>query len=129
MLMNRTTKTKYLVLLTLISSLLVYLEWGGGNKMFLYQGEVELIKKMVTNPLSIVHPFILLPLIGQVLLILTLFLKGIRRRLIYLGILGIAILVVFVFFIGVLKMEVKILGSTIPFLLTAILLIREVRKE
>jgi hypothetical protein len=68
-------RRKTLNLLLVLTSLLGYLEWGTGNKMFLFQGELLIITKLFSNPESVIHPFILLPLFGQVLLIITLFQK------------------------------------------------------
>ena len=64
-------KSKLLNIGLILTSFVGYLEWGGNNKMFLIQGEIELISKLLTDPGSALHPFTLLPLIGQVLLILT----------------------------------------------------------
>ena len=48
---------------------------GATNKMFLFQAEAEIIAKIFIDPVSILHPFTVLPLLGQVLLIITLFQK------------------------------------------------------
>ena len=115
--------------LAILSSLFGYLEWGGGNDAFLFQAEMEVLGKLVSDPVSAAHPITLLPLLGQVLLIVTLFQKEPSRLLTYLGIACLALLLVFMFLIGLLSLNLKILFSTIPFLLTAVLAIMEARKK
>ena len=115
--------------LAILSSLFGYLEWGGGNDAFLFQAEMEVLGKLVSDPVSAAHPITLLPLLGQVLLIVTLFQKEPSRLLTYLEIACLALLLVFMFLIGLLSLNLKILFSTIPFLLTAVLAIMEARKK
>ena len=92
--------------------------------MFLIQGEIEIISKLFTDPTSVLHPFILLPLIGQVLLAVTLFQKSPGRIMTYLGLAGIGILLLLMFFIGVMELHFKILLSVLPFLVTGYFTIR-----
>lgn len=105
-----------------------YLEWGTDNRMFLIQGEIEIIEKFLEDPTSIVHPFILLPFFGQIILIYTLFQKTPSRTLTSLGIGGIGILLLLMFFIGLISLKYKILFSTLPFLITSIFTIIHFRK-
>lgn len=109
-------KSKILNALLLISSLLGFLEWGGNNKMFLFQMEAEIFSKMIKDPLSIIHPFIILPILGQALLLITLFQKVPGKIPTFLGIGGIGILLLIMFLIGCLNLDIKILLSTLPFL-------------
>ncbi|HEY9113437.1 MAG TPA: hypothetical protein VIN10_01980 [Bacteroidales bacterium] len=109
-------KSKVLNMLVLISSLFGFLEWGGGNKMFLFQLEAEVFSKFIQDPLSTLHPFIILPFLGQALLLITLFQKKPGKILTYFGISGIGTLLLVMFLIGCLNLDFKILLSTIPFL-------------
>jgi hypothetical protein len=70
------------------------------------------------------HPFVLLPLVGQLLLIVTLFQRQPYKRLTWVGTGAIAVLLLFMFLIGVLSVNFKILFSTLPFLVVAMLTIR-----
>ena len=97
-------KPKILNALLIVTSLLGYLEWSGDSHTFLFQAEAEILHKLFTNPSSVVHPFILLPLIGQILL------------------LG------FMFIIGLISLNYKIIISTISFLVVAVLTIINLRK-
>ena len=112
----------------LATSLIGYLEWGTDQSLFLFQGEVELFSKFVADPMSVLHPFTVLPFAGQVLLLVTLFQKKPSRRLTLLGIASIGLLFVMILFIGVIGPNVKMIGSALPFLVTAGLTIRHHRR-
>lgn len=113
----------------LITSLFGYLEWGGNKHSFLFQIEGEIFSKLFTDPISILHPFTVLPLLGQVLLLFTLFQKKPNKTLTYISIAGLGVLLVFMFFIGILSLNYKIIISTIPFLVVSILAISLYRKK
>lgn len=121
-------KSKLLNVLLIITSFIGYLEWSGNNHTFLFQGEAEIIHKLFTNPTSVIHPLILFPLIGQILLFITLFQKTPSKVLIYLSIIGLGLLFGFMFIIGLMSVNLKIIISTIPFLTVAILTIKNLKK-
>lgn len=122
-------KAKILNLLLIITSLFGYLEWGGSNSSFLFQSEYEVLTKIFTEPKTVVHPFTIIPLIGQVLLLITLFRKEPSKILTYTGITCLGLLLGFMFFIGITSLNFKILTSTLPFLTTAIYTILYLRKH
>jgi hypothetical protein len=122
-------KSKYLIFLLVITSLFGYLEWGGGSHAFLFQGEAEMLYNIFTNPDSVFHPFVMLPLFGQILLLITLFQKSPNKLFIYLGIIGLGVLLGFMFIIGIISLNFKITFSTIPFLFISILTIINLRKS
>ena len=109
-------KGKILNALLIISSLFGFLEWGHNNKMFLFQLEAEIVSKIFNDPVSVLHPFTLLPFLGQILLLITLFQKSPSKILTYIGLGGIGILLALMFVIGCISFNLKILFSTIPFL-------------
>jgi hypothetical protein len=74
-------KTKLINGLLIITSLLGYLEWGKSNHMFLFQGEIEILSRLFVDFRSAIHPFTVFPLLGQVLLLVTLFQKQPRKWL------------------------------------------------
>lgn len=112
-------KSKILNTLLLISSLFGYLEWGTDNKSFLFESEYVILKNLITNPGSAIHPFTLIPILGQILLIFTLFQKKPSKSLIYIGCASIGILLGFMFVIGIIALNPKIFISTLPFLIVA----------
>jgi hypothetical protein len=120
-------KSKIVNLLLLITSLLGYLEWGRDKHLFLFQAEGEIFSKLFTEPLSVLHPFTILPLVAQVMLIVTLFQKKPSKVLTYMSIGGLGVLLVLMFVIGIMSVNFKILFSTFPFIVVAILAIRHFR--
>jgi hypothetical protein len=126
--MTPATKAKILSALLIISSLFGHLEWGQNSQLFLFQAEAEIFTKMLTEPLSVLHPLTVLPLLGQVLLLITLFQKKPSRILTFIGIGGIGILIALMFFIGCIELNFRILLSTLPFLALAFFTIRQFRK-
>jgi hypothetical protein len=117
-------KSKLINFLVIITSLAGYLEWGGNNHSFLFQAEGEILVKAFINPASALHPFILMPMTGQALLVFTLFQKTPNKFLTYTGIAGLGILLVFMCIIGIFSANLKILSSTIPFMVVAVIAVR-----
>lgn len=109
----------------IVTSLLGYLEWGTENQMFLFQGEGEVLSRLVTDPLSVAHPFTLLPLFGQIILFITLFQKRPSKIMTFIGLACLGVLLLFISFVGIISMNYKIFLSTLPFIITAILTVKE----
>ena len=109
-------KSKLLNAGLVLTSLLGYLEWGSDNSMYLFQMERDILSKLFSDPASMIHPLIVLPILGQILLIITLFQKQPKKLLTYLGIGGIGLLLFLMLFIGLLEMNARIVLSTLPFL-------------
>jgi len=122
-------KTKILNSLVLITSLFGYLEWGQDQSQFLFEAEADIFQKLFTNPGSVVHPFILLPLAGQLLLLITLFQKTPSRLLTWCGVGSLALLLGFMFLIGLMTMNYRIVLSTLPFVTLGILAARSVAQK
>jgi len=122
-------KGKILNSLLIFSSLFGFLEWGQNKKMFLIQIEAEIFSKILKDPGSLIHPFILLPLLGQILLLLTLVQKNPNIVMTYIGIGGIGIIMALLFLIGCLNVNFMILFSTIPFLVICFYTIRHHMKR
>lgn len=110
-----------------VTSLIGYLEWGGGNSAFLFEAEWALLVQLVRDPASTLHPFTLFPLAGQVMLLVTLFQRPPSRWLTYLGLGGLGLLLGFMFVIGLLGMNLWTVVSCVPFLVVAAVTIRHHR--
>jgi hypothetical protein len=121
-------KSKILNFLLIIFSLFGYLEWSGNNHLFLLEAEIEILSKLFVNPKSVIHPFIILPIISQFLLLVTLFQKSVSKKLTYISIFGLGLLVYFLLFVGLISLNYKIVISTIPFVLLSILTILHHKK-
>lgn len=122
-------KTKILNFLLIISSFFGYLEWVKDNQVFLFVAEIEIIMKLLKDPFSIVHPFTLIPMLGQLLLLFTIFQKKPSKTLTITGLSFLGLLLGFMFIIGIISLNFRILLSTIPFTALAIITVREFLKE
>lgn len=122
-------KSKILNFLLIITSLLGYLEWSGENHLFLFKAEADIVSKLFTDPISVLHPLTILPIVGQILLVITLFQKAPSKTLTYIGIAGLGLLLGFMFIVGLISMNFRIIISTIPFIVLAILAIRHYKNQ
>ncbi len=113
-------KWNIIVLLLFLTSFIGYLEWGE-RKEFIFQMEFEILQKLVVNPSSIIHPLVVLPLIGQIILLLALFKTNTNKYLVLTGIFGIFLLFAMIFIVGVLSMKFKIMFSVVPFFILALI--------
>lgn len=122
-------KLKLLNALLVLTSLLGYLQWGQNEHLFLFQAEMEIFKKFLSDPISVLHPFILLPFAGQLLLIITLFQKKPSALLTYIAMSALGLLLGFMLLIGVMILNIKIIVCAMPFLFIAVFTIRELRMQ
>jgi hypothetical protein len=111
---------RFINLALLFTFLFCYLEWADRSS-FIFQAEYEFFfgGKDVVGSFS--HPLILLPFLGQILLLITVFLRRPNRALSLTGLLLLCPLVFMIFLVGVLSLNWRILVSTIPFLLSTII--------
>lgn len=121
-------KSKILNFLLIFFSLFGYLEWSGNQHIFLFEAEIEIFSKLFTSPNSVLHPFIILPIIAQFLLLITLFQKTPSKKLTIISVFGLGILLVFMLFIGIISLNYKIAFSTIPFIVVSIVTMLHHRK-
>ncbi len=112
MLKNKRT----LNILLLLTSLIGYLEWGQGNSSTIAQAEWEILVKVWSDPISVMHPLTILPFLGQILLILTLFQKHVHKGLTLIGGACISLLFLVILLVGILSVNFKVILSVIPFL-------------
>lgn len=117
-------KNKVLITSLLITSLIGYLEWGKDSHAFLWEVELDVIQKIFSDPKSMIHPFILIPLLGQILLLISLFQKQPNPKLIYTAIGSIGLLLAFMLIVGILSGNAKIIVSTLPFLGISIFIVK-----
>jgi hypothetical protein len=122
-------KSKLLNLGLIITSLFGYLEWGVDNYSFLFEIEGDILLKLFINPSEVIHPLVLLPLIGQLLLLITLFQKEPNKLLTYIGMGGMGLLMVIIFTVGIISKNFKIVISTIPFLVLSVIVIKNLNSS
>lgn len=109
--------SRILPVLLILFSLIGYLEWGGGNRAFVFQAEADILMKLFRAPSEVTHAMTILPLTGQILLVWAFFTEKNRRKLIITGGALISILMILIFFVGAITLKFKILLSPVPFLI------------
>lgn len=115
---------KLALLCLLLSFHFCYLEWGADQSAFLFQAEYQILFQQNNLADALLHPAVLIPLVGLILVVIALFQKQPDKRLVWAALIGMGLLVLFVFLIGVLSGNLKIALSTMPFFLSAIWCIR-----
>lgn len=120
-------KIRIATLAVILSSFIGYLEWGGEQSGFLLEMEMNILISGAKQ--ALVHPAFLIPFIGQLLLLITLFQREQKRWMIYTGTGMLSLLLVFIFIIGILSLNVKILASASPFIFSAGVLLRLSRRK
>ena len=124
-----TRKLKLINASIVATSFLGYLEWGHNNRIFLGEAELQIIRQAFKAPSQILHPFIIIPILGQLLLLYSLFKKQPGARLSVIGMSCIGILLAFVFFIGIISRHWYTALSTLPFLFFAFMQLRLLRRK
>lgn len=114
-------KRKILNALLIATSLIGYLEWGDDQSTYIFQAEWDILMKLGSQPREVLHPLIVLPLVGQILLAITLFQKHPSSLFTYLGRAGLGVLLIFIGVIGVAAKHWEVALSTLPFLLVLII--------
>jgi hypothetical protein len=82
--------------------------------------EGELLMKIFTDPVSALHPFTVLPLIAQLLLLISLLLRKPKPWLTFTGMALIGLLMLMVLLVGMLSMSWKVAASSLPFMLLSV---------
>jgi hypothetical protein len=122
-------EVKMLRALLVLTSLLGYLEWPGGNAMFIAQLEWRFMIKLSTHPEELAHPFIVLPFLGQFLLIVSCFMKIPAFRLIWFGVTLLSLIMLMLMFIALMSRNRTMLVFTLPFFVLSFTLFRAIRKS
>lgn len=120
---------RLLALALVLTSLIGYLAWGNNQQVFLYQLEWDVILKLVNEPSSVLHPLVVLPLLGQLLLLITLFKKSPGKILLLTGMGFIGILFLMMLLVGILSSNAKIIFFALPYLMVALITVVYNRKK
>lgn len=115
---------KVLNFLLLLSSFFGYLEWPPDNHGFIFQLEAELFRIAQSDISSVAHPFVLMPLAGQLFLLISLFQSTPHRWLTLAGMFCSGILLLLFLLIGLLKANVWMVASTLPFILISLFVLK-----
>ena len=112
-----------------LSFFLCYLEWGGGQSIFIAQAAYELVFVQGLSWNTALHPVILSCILGMSALLYSVVVNKPNR---WVNVLGVVLLsvVVFIFFLaGALSGNVRMIGSNLPFLVLAGVFFRLILKE
>ncbi|HND86990.1 MAG TPA: hypothetical protein PK971_01610 [Saprospiraceae bacterium] len=110
---------KLALLCTLLSPLLGYMEWGGGHSAYVWQVEYDLLRGTGVQADTLSHPLVLLPLLGQVLLLALVFMTRPARRWVWVGLSLVGVLMLMLTVVGLLAFHPRILLSVLPFWVSA----------
>ena len=80
--------------------------------------------KYFKNPIATLHPLTIIPLIGQILLLI-MFFKKLIQQCFYTSLGCLGILIGFYPLVGIFSLNFKIIGSTIPFIICSIWSIKQ----
>ncbi len=106
-----------------LSSLVGYLRWGGGQNAFFLEIEAGILSELTNKPLDLLHPAIGMPFSGQILLLITLFQSVPNRVVSWLGFGLLSPLILFVLIISIAAGELEMMLSVLPYLFFATLYI------
>lgn len=120
---------KLLNLFLIITFHFGYLEWGESNSSFIFQAEAEIFKKVGAGVESIAHPLIIIPFLGIVLLLITLFQPQPSKKLTLIGMACLGILMAVILLVGTLGLNHKVILSVIPFFIVMIFIIFTYKKS
>jgi hypothetical protein len=105
------------------------LEWGQDQRAFFFEMEWTVFEKLLSNPSSVIHPLIILPLLGQCFLLWALFKSSNSNWVLKSGIYLLLPLFILVFAISLLRLQIAMVLSGLPFIGLSIMLLRSVRKK
>ncbi|MBN8662977.1 MAG: hypothetical protein J0L83_00265 [Chitinophagales bacterium] len=120
---------KILNISVVLTSLLGYLQWGGGNTMFLFQAEGEVLLKLFTKPAEVFHPLTILPMLGQLMLLITVFQEKPSKILTWSGIIALSSLLALMLVIGFMDMNPSIIVSVLPFFVLVFFVVKGLRSK
>lgn len=106
---------KKIILGLFVSSLIGYLEWGN-KREFIAEIEFNLLLKITQTVEAFIHPLVLLPLLGQSVLLISFLLPKPKIWLVIIASTGIALLFLMLLLIGLLNSNLNITCCSLPFL-------------
>lgn len=110
--------------LVLVTSLFGYLEWGTDQSQFIWEIEWMLLSELPGSLQNFAHPLIVIPLIGQLLLIFSLIQKTRKKWVDIFSVSTTSILFLMFVVAGSASQNWKIILSTLPFFIADYLFLR-----
>jgi hypothetical protein len=112
----------------LLAFSLCYMEWGQGNSSFIFQTQYTLFSNTDNLMSSLTHPLIIAGLIGQLLLLYCAIKSNPNRIVNTSGILILSPVVLLTLLAGALAGNLKMIVSTLPYLVLAVIYFLRFRK-
>ncbi len=116
-------RKKIVNIVIVLSSFIGYLEWGKNQHAYIFQVIFDLFSKK-DDLEALIHPLIIIPLVGFVILMTTLFQQKPKRAFSLIGLACLSTIMLLLLFIGLIKMNPKIIISTLPFVIAGVISIR-----
>lgn len=107
----------------LLSAFTCYFKWGN-NSSFLLVIQYELLFK--SEKASLLHPLIIAPALGELALLISIFIPN--KKLILTGLILLGIIVAMVLLAGILSAQMGMVVSTLPYLLVSADFLRKYKK-
>ena len=101
------------------SFLFCYLEWAD-QSAFVYEVAYLLLFEKSEKASAFTHPLVLFPFLGQLLVLISLFLPKPKKWMVFTGIAMMGLLVLMLLVVGILGKNWKIALATVPFLVSSV---------
>ena len=125
---KQTIKIRLIKLGILLAFFFCYLEWGKDHSAFIFQLQFTLFTGSA-NSSAFFHPLILIPFIGQLLLMVSICIPWLGKKLTITAITLLSSLVLMVILAGSLSLNYKILLSAFPFVLFSSIYIYKIKNK
>lgn len=112
-----------------LSLFLCYLEWGGGQSIFIAQAAYELVFVQGLSWNTALHPVILSCIFGLLALLYSVVVNKPNRWVNVLGVVLLSVVVLIFFLAGALSGNLRMIGSNLPFLVLAGVFFRLILRE
>jgi hypothetical protein len=101
-----------------VAFLFCYLEWPPDNSMFVFNAVYLILFQQGDLQNNLIHPAILLPLLGELILLYQVFQKTPSKRWAIVGMALPGLLVLLLLFIGIAGQNIRIIAGVLPFLVS-----------
>ena len=113
---------RIIIVLLILSILFLYFEWGGNNKAFAFQMIGDIFS---SGKESLFHPLILLPLLGIIGLLYSLFKTNGSKKILWISILMPGVLVLLTLIVSLMSVNLKMAVAPVVFILLSVYLFIE----
>lgn len=119
-------KNRIIILLIILSFFFLYIEWGGNNQAFVWQMIGDIFK---SGKSSFSHPLVLLPFIGIVGLLYCFIKTTYSKKILWISLSLISILVLMILLIAILTLNLSMLISPVLIVILIFYLLYTIRMK